>query len=141
MEEQETLKSKGQQEEEEERWRNVKLKSWNYQDKIESSKIGASKKTSSKKREQEQVKVPRSKKWRYEVLGEQWCWEQPTPKQEEKELYGEPAVPEAQQVMVEPTLPSMEPPYSRQEQRLNRRSSQSKLTAFLVYRPPKPAGT
>ena len=46
-------------------WSNVKLKSRNYQDKIESSKIGATKKSSSKKREQEQVKVPRSKKLKY----------------------------------------------------------------------------
>ena len=139
MEEQESLKSKEQQEEEEEQWSNVKLMSRNHQDRIESSKIGASKKSSSKKREQEQGKIPRSKKLKHEVLGEQWGWEQPTPIQEEQELPREPTVPEEQQALVEPMLPSLEPPPSPKEQRPNRRSRQSKLTTFLVQRPPEPA--
>ena len=139
MEEQESLKSKEQQEEEEEQWSNVKLMSRNHQDRIESSKIGAFKKSSSKKREQEQVKIPRSKKLKHEVLGEQWGWEQPTPIQEEQELPREPTVPEEQQALVEPMLPSLEPPPSPKEQRPNRRSRQSKLTTFLVQRPPEPA--
>ena len=39
--------------------------------------------------------------------------------------------------MVEPMLPSMEPPLSPKKQHPNRRSRQSKLTNFLMQRPPR----
>ena len=78
---------------------------------------------------------------KYEVLGEQWGWEQLTPILKEQELPMEPAGTEEQQAMKQPMLPSTEPPPSPKEQRLNRRSRQSKLTAFLVQRPSKPAGS
>ena len=110
-----------------EEWSNENMKSRSQLDKMESSKVGTVERSSSHKREQEQAKTRRSKKMRYEVIGEHWGCEQPTPITEKQEPPREPTVPREQELWKEPVLPDREPPLSPKEQRPRRRNKQSKL--------------